>query len=105
MAYRNILTRFSTFLVVVICHTSAFAQMSSTFWLDIRDDVGGHDSLVFGTHALATYCVDTALGENYSPPYPLGDFYAVFQSIPGRANCFTTLGIIKKDLRDFSRKN
>jgi hypothetical protein len=80
-----------------------YAQpFSSTFWLDIRDDKSGHDSLVFGTHALATYCIDTALGESYSPASPLGNFYAVFQGIPGRANCFTSVGIIKKDLRDFS---
>src|SRR5438876_962607 len=78
-----------------------FAQFSSTFSLDIRDDVGGHDSLVFGTHIFATYCIDTALGENASPPYPPGGFFAVFQNIPSRNNCFGTLGIIKKDLRDF----
>src|ERR1041384_1982921 len=76
--------------------------VSSTTWLDIRDDVGGHDSLVYGTHMSATYCVDTGLGENYSPPDPPGGFFAKFQSIQGRANCFTTLGIIKKDLRDFA---
>jgi hypothetical protein len=76
--------------------------VSSTIWLDIRDQTGGHDSLVFGTHQLATYCIDTGLGENASPPLPPGGFYAVFQSIQGRSNCFTTLGIIKKDLRDFS---
>src|SRR6266478_4427329 len=77
--------------------------VSSTAWMDIRDEVGGHDSLVFGTHQLATYCIDTAIGENASPPYPPGGFYAVFVNIPGRpGNCFTTLGIIKKDLRDFA---
>src|SRR5437879_4120934 len=68
------------------------------FWLKIHDDLGGNDSLIFGNHPNATYCVDTALGENQSPPYPPG-FSAVFMSIPGRVNCFTTLGLIKRDLR------
>src|SRR2546426_4997993 len=80
---------------------SAQAPVSSTIWFTITDDAGGHDSLVFGTHASGTYCVDTALGENQSPPYPPG-FAAVFTSIPGRINCFSSLGLIKKDLRDFS---
>ncbi len=75
--------------------------VSSTTWLTISDDAGGRDSLVFGTHMLATYCVDTGIGENYSPPNPPGGFYATFQSIAGRANCWGILGIIKKDLRDF----
>ncbi|HEY6191259.1 MAG TPA: T9SS type A sorting domain-containing protein [Bacteroidota bacterium] len=98
---RNLL--FVVFALALFYPLTLSAQfVSSTAWLDIRDDVGGHDSLVFGTHQSATYCLDTAIGENASPPYPPGGFYAVFQSIPGRANCFTTLGIIKKDLRDFS---
>jgi hypothetical protein len=91
------------FMLVLLYPLTLSAQfVSSTVWLDIRDDVGGHDSLVFGTHSLATYCIDTGLGENASPPAPPGGFFAAFQSILGRANCFTTLGIIKKDLRDFS---
>src|SRR3989442_15523788 len=79
---------------------------STTFWLKIRDDVGGHDSLVFGNDRRATYCTDSALGENQGPPPPPG-FSAVFLSIPGRVNCFTSFGLIKKDLRDFppSRKD
>ena len=79
----------------------AQAPVSATAWITITDDAGGHDSLTFGTHMTATYCVDTALGENQSPPYPPG-FAAVFTSIPGRVNCFSSLGLIKKDLRDFS---
>src|ERR1700690_4038823 len=78
------------------------AQISPTTWLTIRDDAGGHDSLVFGHAQGATYCLDIGLGENAAPPPPPNGFEAVFLSIPGRANCFGTLGIIKKDLREYS---
>lgn len=101
MAHGKLLASLSSFLVVMVCHTNAFSQISSTVWLTIRDNAGGHDSLVFGNDQRATYCLDTVLGENASPPYPPTGFAAVFLSIPGRQNCFTTLGIIKKDLRDF----
>src|SRR6267143_2243748 len=77
------------------------AQRSSIFWIKINDTVGGHDSLVFGFDQRATYCTDSALGENQAPPPPPG-FWAVFLGIPGRANCFTSFGLIKKDFRDFS---
>jgi hypothetical protein len=102
MVYANLPAFISALLVVVICHSSAFSQSSSTVWLTIRDDVGGHDSLVFGTHQFATYCIDTALGEGVAGEYPPGELLAVFKSIPGRENCFGTQGIIRKDLRDFS---
>jgi hypothetical protein len=75
--------------------------VSSTVWLKIADDVGGHDSLVFGNQWNATYCIDTALGEYASPPWYPSGFWAVFMNIPGRANCFGTLGILKHDLRPF----
>src|SRR5258708_809778 len=98
--------RYPSPIAKLFCLTFLFplmlsAQVSSTMWLDIRDDVGGHDSLVFGTHQFATYCIDTALGENAWPPCacPIA-FIAVFKSIPGRDECFGTLGISKKDLRD-----
>jgi hypothetical protein len=80
---------------------SAQYARSSTAWLKISDSAGGHDSLVFGNQLTATYCVDTVLGENYSPPRPPQGLWAVFMSIPGRANCFGTLGIIGPDLRPF----
>jgi hypothetical protein len=87
--------------IALLCSLRLTAQQPTTAWLKITDSAGGHDSLVFGYHQLATYCVDTGLGENYSPPDPPQGFWAVFLSIPGRANCFTSLGIIKKDLRAF----
>jgi type IX secretion system substrate protein len=102
LAYAKLLPSIISSLVVVICHASAFAQISSTVWLTIRDDAGGHDSLVFGSHQFATYCIDTALGEGPTPLVPPGGLIAVFQSIPSRNNCFGLQGIIRKDLRDFS---
>ena len=80
---------------------SAQAPLSSTIWLRITDDAGGRDSLIFGNHMNATFCTDTALGENQGPPSPPG-FSAVFLNIPGRVDCFTTNGQLKKDLRDYS---
>ena len=89
--------------ITLLCPLTISAQfVSSTIWLDIRDDTGGHDSLVFGTHQFATYCIDTALGEGPAAEYPPGGFIAAFQSIPSRENCFGTPGIIHKDLREFS---
>src|SRR5258708_39786904 len=78
------------------------AQQTTTAWLTIIDNAGGHDSLVFGYHKLASYCVDTQLGENYSPPDPPQGFWAVFLNVPGEPNCFTSFGIIGKDLRAFT---
>jgi len=72
--------------------------LSSTVWLKINDDVGGHDSLVFGNHINGTYCIDSALGENMRPPIHAG-WCVDFTSIPGRTNCFGT-GIIEKNLYD-----
>ena len=88
---RNLVILF--FALALLYPLTLSAQfLSSTAWMDIKDQVGGHDSLVFGTHLNATYCIDTSIGENASPPYPPGGFYSVFQSIPGRANCFTSSG-------------
>jgi len=97
----NQLALFSV-LVILPLSTMTAQWSSSTVWLKINDDAGGHDSLVFGYHVLATYCTDNALGENQSPPYPPDGFSAVFMGIPSREKCFTSLGMIKKDLRDFS---
>ena len=87
-------------LVLLPLSTISAQSQSSTVWFRITDTARGHDSLVLGNDVRATYCVDSTLGENQSPPYPPG-FSAVFVSIPGRVNCFGTLGIIKRDLRPF----
>ncbi len=87
----------------VLLTPGSLAQGNPTlFWIKVNDSIGGYDSLTFGNHPFATYCVDTGLGENYSPPFPPSGFFAVFLSIPGRANCFTNLGLIKKDLRGYN---
>src|SRR5258706_10478860 len=101
---RNLLLAVSA---LALCYplTLSAQFVSSTTWLTIRDDLNQHDSLTYGTHALATYCIDTALGEFESPPPPPPPaFFASFQSITGtgRVNCFTVGGLYEKDLRDFS---
>jgi len=89
--------RLSAFFL--LCPMTLSAQsLSSTVWFKISDDIGRHDSLVFGNHVNGTYCIDFALGENLRPPIPPG-WCVEFTSIPGRTNCFGT-GIIEKNLYD-----
>lgn len=102
-----------TILVLALAFAvpAASQGLSSTSWIKIGDsyptgqpapnDVGAsHDSLVFGIHQNATYGVDSALGENSSPPDPPG-FFLKFLSIPGRPSVWG-FGLLKKDLRDFA---
>src|SRR5712664_2584252 len=71
--------------VLLLRFSKMSAQLfSSTVWMKINDDVGGHDSFVFDYHVLETYCADTAVGENQSPPYPPDGFAAVFMGIASR---------------------
>jgi hypothetical protein len=57
--------------------------------LIVRDGAGNADTLSFGLHSLATYCIDLDLGENYLPPvpsYPVFD--ARFIDPRGNNDCF-----------------
>jgi hypothetical protein len=88
------------FGLVILCSFLGTAQTSMLFYLKITDDSGGHDSLIFGNHELATFGLDLALGEYPYVGPPPGVFQTKFTCPRSPAPADWGVGILHKDLRD-----
>ena len=92
----------SLFFLCTMLTPGLSAQTSSIFWMKVTDSVVPYKlSMEFGNNTNATYEIDTALGEMRW----FGECFSLcarWQSIPGRAYSWGSLGLWEKDLRGFA---